>query len=453
MNDDCDFADLYDEEILEPDIDGRGVGLYDFVAYMQMPVFIFMPDGSMWPAVNVNARVPPVQLFNPDGSPKLDANGDPVFVGASKWLRHNRPVEAMTWIPGLPQLIPHRLASEGGWIERQDTTTFNLYKPPRIKLGDARKAGPWINHVRKVFPPDADHIMDWLGHRVQFPGEKTNHGLVLGGAPETGKDTLLEPVKYAVGPWNFQEVTPSQMMGRFNGFVKSVILRISEGRDLGTELDRFSFYEHLKIFAASPPDTLRCDEKNRREYYVFNVLGLILTTNHKTDGIYLPADDRRTHVAWTTLTKNDFEPEYFPRLWNYYEDGGIAHVAAYLAERDLSGFDPKAAPTKTPAFWDIVNAHRAPEDAELADVIDALGRPDAVTLTQLIAAAKGETSAWLVDRKNRRSIPHKLERAGYVSVQNPNRDDGLWIVQGKRSVIYAKSEITLADRFRAASRL
>ena len=31
---------------------------------------------------------------------------------------------------------------------------------------------------------------------------------------------------------------------------------------------------------------------------------------------------------------------------------------------------------------------RAPEDAELADVIDALGRPDAVTLTQLIAAAE-----------------------------------------------------------------
>ena len=27
MNDDCDFADLYDEEILEPDIEGRGVGL------------------------------------------------------------------------------------------------------------------------------------------------------------------------------------------------------------------------------------------------------------------------------------------------------------------------------------------------------------------------------------------------------------------------------------------
>jgi len=33
---------------------------------------------------------------------------------------------------------------------------------------------------------------------------------------------------------------------------------------------------------------------------------VIITTNHKTDGIYLPADDRRHMVAWSNLTKDDF---------------------------------------------------------------------------------------------------------------------------------------------------
>ena len=60
--------------------------------------------------------------------------------------------------------------------------------------------------------------------------------------------------------------------------------------------------------------------------------------------------------------------------------GGDRHVAAYLAELDISAFDPKAPPPKTPAFWDIVDANRAPEDAELADVLDEMGNPDAVTL-------------------------------------------------------------------------
>ena len=48
-----------------------------------------------------------------------------------------------------------------------------------------------------------------------------------------GKDTLFEPVKRAVGPWNVAELSPRQMTGRFNGFAKSVILRINEAHDLG----------------------------------------------------------------------------------------------------------------------------------------------------------------------------------------------------------------------------
>ena len=36
-----------------------------------------------------------------------------------------------------------------------------------------------------------------------------------------------------------------------------------------------------------------------KEYNVLNLSGVIITTNHKTDGIYLPADDRRHFVAWS----------------------------------------------------------------------------------------------------------------------------------------------------------
>ena len=153
-------------------------------------------------------------------------------------------------------------------------------------------------------PDEAEHIIDWLAHRVQRPHEKINHALVLGGEQGIGKDTMLEPVKHAIGPWNFQEASPRQVLGRFNGFLKAVILRISEARDLG-EFDRFKFYDHMKAYTAAPPDTLRVDEKHLREYAILNVCGVIITTNHKTDGIYLPADDRRHYVAWSDRTKDD----------------------------------------------------------------------------------------------------------------------------------------------------
>ena len=82
------------------------------------------------------------------------------------------------------------------------------------------------------------------------------------------------PVKAAIGPWSFIEISPAHLLGRFNGFVKSVILRISEARDLGN-VNRFTLYDHLKTYTAAPPDVLRVDEKNLREYAVWNVTGVV----------------------------------------------------------------------------------------------------------------------------------------------------------------------------------
>lgn len=93
----------------------------------------------------------------------------------------------------------------------------------------------------KVYPDDHTHIIRYLAHRVQRPYEKINHALLLGGNQGIGKDTLLEPVKRAIGPWNFAEIPPRDIVDNlYNNFVRSVILRINEARDLG-EINRFQF--------------------------------------------------------------------------------------------------------------------------------------------------------------------------------------------------------------------
>jgi hypothetical protein len=396
-----------------------------------------MPCREPWPAASVDARLPPVPVLGANGQPKRKGNKT-ITVPATKWLDQNRSVEQMTWCPGLPTLIADRLVVDGGWIDRKDVTCLNLYRPPRIIPGDASMARPWIDHVKKIYPDDADHIIKWLAQRVQQPHEKINHALMLGGAQGIGKDTLLEPVKHAIGPWNFHEVSPTQLLGRFNSFAKSIILRVNEARDLG-EITRFSFYDHTKNYIVAPPHELRVEEKYLPAYVIFNVVGMVITTNHRTDGIYLPADDRRHYVAWSNFTKEDFPKDYWAKLWGWYQNGSFEHVAAYLAELDLAGFDPKAPPPKTPAFWDIVHASEAPEDGELGELIERLGNPDALTLVQLVAAATGATAEWLMDRKNRRAIPHRLERAGYMSVHNPYAKAGRWKVAGADVIVYDKS--------------
>jgi hypothetical protein len=417
----------------------EGVTIEDFHAYMPSHSYIFSPTGEMWPASSVNSRLPSVTI------------GDK-RINASAWLDRNKPVEQMTWAPGEPKLIPNRLIKEGGWIERNGVMTINLYRAPTIQQGDATKAGRWLDHIRKVYADDADHIVKWLAHRVQHPEVKINHALMLGGAPGIGKDTLLEPIKHVIGPWNFIEVSPTQMLGRFNGFVKSVILRVSEVRDLG-DLDRYALYEHLKVYAAAPPDVLRVDEKNLREHAVLNCTGLVITTNHKLDGIYLPGDDRRHFVAWSDLTKADFEENYWNELYRWYEDGGIGDVAAYLARLDLTDFDAKAPPPKTEAFWAIANANHAPEDSELADILDRLGNPDALTLLQIADRADRDFGMWLRDRKNRRLVGYRFETCGYVAVRNEGAKDGLWKISDRRQVIYAKASLSVRERYLAAQRL
>lgn len=442
-----------------------GVSLEDFNAYMPMHNFIFAPSREPWPASSVNARLGSVPLFDANGEPVLNDKGEQIEMAASAWLDRNRPVEQMTWAPGLPLLIRDRLISDGGWIERPKVTCLNLYRPPTVKPGNAAEAGRWREHIIKVFgEEDTNHIVKFLAHRVQKPQEKINHALVLGGAQGIGKDTILEPPKHAVGPWNFSEVSPHHMLGRFNGFLKSVILRVSEARDLG-DVNRYQFYDHMKSYTAAPPDVLRVDEKHLREHSVLNCCGVIITTNHKADGIYLPADDRRHYVAWSDSTKDDFIDGYWNKLWAWYATGGVHNVAAYLAKLDLSDFDPKAPPPKTQAFWDIVDANRAPEDAELADVLDKLGSPNAVTIAMISEAAEqhvligsihigGDFFNWINDRKNRRAIPHRFEQCGYVPVRNhAAKTDGYFVIGGKRQPVYAKATLSVSERLKAACEL
>jgi len=187
-----------------------------------------------------------------------------------------------------------------------------------------------------------------------------------------------------------------------------------------------------------------------------NVCGVIITTNHKTDGVYLPADDRRHYVAWSDCQKTDFGPDYFPDIYKWYESGGYDNVAAYLRQYDISKFDPKAPPPKTPAFWAIVSANRVPEDAELADALDRLVNPKAVTLAAIIAVCgkdKNDFEEWLRDRRNNRKIQHRMESCGYVGIDNPDAQDHLWRIGGRRQVIYVRKELNSREQMVAAQRL
>jgi hypothetical protein len=443
---------------------GSDIKLSDFQAFLPQHSYIYIPTRDLWPAGAVNAVVPSIPLFNLDGSPRM-SEGKQVHMKATTWLDTKQAVEQMTWAPGLPMLIRERLISEGGWLDHPGAACFNLYRPPTMRHGDPTKAGRWVDHVKRVYPDYWDHIIKWLAHRVQHPEIKINHCLVLGGKPGVGKDTLLGPVVQAVGPWNCADISPETLFAPFTGFLKAVVLRVSEARDMG-DVSKFQLYERMKTMNAAPPDVLRVNEKHLREHYIVNVVGAIITTNYRTEGLYLPADDRRHYVCWSELNHSDFDSEpgandastYFDDMWRWYEkEGGFEEVAAYLATLDISGFNPKAPPPKTPAFWAIVDANRPPEESEIADVLDLIGNPPALTIERLAASAEADLSAFLRDKTKRKAAKHRIEAAGYEIVRNDVAQDGLWVVNvdgvKARKTIYARNELSLKERMKAAHRV
>jgi hypothetical protein len=452
-------AELVDECMKAPDWDGNsfgipaegsedGISLDDFIAYLPTHQYYHIPTGAMWAAVSINAKIKPTFV-----------NGKKL--SASDWLDRNHCAVQTTWMPGEPLEIKGRVINDGGWTDHSGVTCLNLYRPPNVAAGNAELAGPWIRHCIKVYGKDAKRLINWFAHRVQRPHEKINHALFLGGSPGIGKDSLLAPVINAIGPWNAQDIAPKTLLGNFNTYARAVILRVSETHDLG-DVNRYTFYDASKVYCASPPDFLRVNQKHMQEYYVKNVCGVIFTSNYR-DGLYLPPDDRRHDVMWSELVAADFADGYWTKLWCWYSDGGNEHVASYLMARDISKFDPAAPPPKGPAFWAIVDSSAAPEDSEFGDLLDCIshdlvdmedgGWPDAVTLSQVRRYADEPMKAWIDDRRNRRSIPHRFDKCGYVPVRNEARKEGNWIVLNKRQVIYAKKELSLRARYEAAEAL
>jgi hypothetical protein len=314
--------------------------LDDFYAVAPDHKCLHRPTRKLWLNAAVDARV--------DWVPRLDALGQPVrhkktgevlLDPPSLVLARNRSVDGLAWLPGADEIIRDKIAVDCGFVPKKGAATYNLYMPPNDIPGDAAKAGPWIEHVHRLFPNEAEHIIGWKAHRIQRPGIKPNFGILLIGPPGIGKDTILVPLREGVGPWNYKDISLNQMAGPFNDYLCAVVLRISEARDSGdsgkVRIDRYALHDHLKPVLASPPETFRINRKHVQEYAGFNVVGVIITTNHQ-DALYLPEDDRRLLVANSPCKTGEFSAEFGPEAHPRHRDNSHDRVPGLTIHSKLT---------------------------------------------------------------------------------------------------------------------
>lgn len=407
----------------------------NFVYYGPGNNFIYRPTGSFWVAEAVNAAVSPVNEHGKLQRP-------------SEWLRANALATSMTKDPALNgDYVRGYDCREGILLQHEGAAVFNAYRGPTIEAGEARLAQPFVDHVHRVFPRpgDADQFLDYMAHRTQRPEEKPRFALLIAGDQGVGKDTAIDLCLPALGAWNVANIEPGDLDTGFNEYAAAVLVRISEAANLH-DMSKWAFNERTKVLIAGVPDNIQVNPKYGQKYSVRLHCGVIVTTNHMTTGIYIPQDDRRYDVI-ECATKREMEieaagraDEYFSDLWGWFHEGGKRHVASYLRKRNIDGFSAANGQRKTEAHRAIVAVSLA-SDHWLHDALDELGNPPAVRVDAIMS---------IVDKNggNRKEFAPKLHaalpRAGYRHFRSPEKD-GRWKYAERRTNVFAKVELTLAE--------
>ncbi len=439
----------------------------DFLFFVAgTPGFICIPTGNteeLWTAKGVDLALPWLEK---------DDKGKPIPPSQVIANNPDQQVVGMTWWPGKDKVIRDTIIKNIGKRKRKGAHYYNRYDPPDIDYSrKAKDAQPWLDHVALIYPHDWQHLVKYFAHKVQHPGVKIMHAIVLGGATRIGKDTMIKPVAFAIGHHNFTQTDAETIMDepRYNGFLEGVLCVINEAKDFG-EFKCYAFYERVKPWlGGTAAGVLMVADKYVRRHAVIDVFGPIITTNHKIRGLYLPSNDARHYVAWSLRELADWgyanddevSAKYFRPLYQWFENGGNEAVAYYLENLDLSAdgplgeFDPNAPPPKTDAWWEIVKSHLTDEQDTLANILaDRLGSPRAVTVREVNAADTEHELGWTLDNKSRSQIPGAFEAAGYIAQRNPDVKSGAWWItrKGKRAevTIYVQSKLSPKERLAAA---
>lgn len=395
----------------------------DFVYEAASNLYWCLPTRQQLVAQAVDASIPLEHWRIPRLPP--GAKKEPAPVPPSKdilRIEADQFVEGVTWLPGYDQIVEGMLATPDGIFEQEGARMLNLYRAaPVPNPALAERAGPWVEHVKRLFPEVREHeyFFDYCAHMLQRPEVKCNAAIVLSGKQGVGKDALLLPLREVVGSWNCKNVSPDALFSIYNPYVQCVMLTVDEVRPQQEDHRATAMYDTMKTLMASPPDILPMNNKHEKVRYVANVLRLFMTTNDRL-ALHLPPDDRRVMVLDSPLRAGWHlaeDPEYFQRLFGWIQNGGAAAVGGWLAARSLANFDAQGPVPKTSAWAEIQQSWEAPDD-EVTAALDALGEPD-VFLSSEFAGLLFDGQDALMHKMKSKAFVHRMSKAGYVSVPRP----------------------------------
>lgn len=261
------------------------------------------------------------------------------------WLLENNSIQSYVECRSIPALHANEPPPTQPGI-------LNMWRQGPILSRSEVKPELWLFLMNHLFGNEAKNVIDWLAWNLQNPGIKGNWQMLWFSIREgVGKDTVLSPVRFAMGGHNCTDVSPQQLESQFNEYLlNGTCLVVLQELDIG---DKQKVANDLKVLCAdTSAPTISVNVKNKTIIEAANTFGLISLTNNRNP-IYINKNDRRHHMIEVNsrrISDSDWpggEKGFFTAIRQYYASGGLQVIGDFLYSRDISGFDPHNLPPAT----------------------------------------------------------------------------------------------------------
>ena len=238
-------------------------------------------------------------------------------------------------------------AGESVLVARDGDIFGNRWRNARPPVA-AGNVTPWLDHCRVLVPEpkELEHIFDVMAYKLQHPEVKINHAILHGGDQGSGKDTMWAPFIWSVcGPHlkNRGLLDNDTMSSQFGYALESEILILNELKEPDAK-ERRALANKLKPVIAAPPEMLSVNRKGLHPYDMVNRVFVLAFSNDPMP-ITLDSQDRRWFCVWSHAPR--MTPDAAAKMWAWYKSGGFEAIGAWLQARDVSAFNPGAAPMAT----------------------------------------------------------------------------------------------------------
>jgi hypothetical protein len=241
-------------------------------------------------------------------------------------------------------------AGDGVLVSRDGDVYGNRWRDARPDLSGvaADDVSRWLDHCRVLVPEEAElnHCLDVMAFKLQNPRVKVNHAILHGGDEGSGKDTMWAPFIWSVcGPGlkNRGLVDNDGLTSQWGYALESEILILNELKEPDAK-ERRTLANKLKPIIAAPPETLPINRKGLHPYDMVNRMMVLAFTNDPVP-ISISSGDRRWFCIWSAAGR--MPADEAQSMWTWYRAGGFETIARWLADRDVSKFNPAAPPLWT----------------------------------------------------------------------------------------------------------